>query len=141
VCDENHERRVEAKVQVLLETVDKNPPQRIKPYDVQKLINSSRSRQPPESHLTLNERNITFVNRMVTWRLHIEINEPKAFRTFIRVYSLFKIERLSANIKLNLHKSLIRSVMTCYSAWEFEADIHLMKLQRLQNKVLGTISK
>jgi hypothetical protein len=38
LCDENHERRVEAKVQALLETVDKNPPQRIRPCDVQKLI-------------------------------------------------------------------------------------------------------
>jgi hypothetical protein len=36
LCDENHERRVEAKVQALLETVYKNPPQRIRPFDVQK---------------------------------------------------------------------------------------------------------
>jgi hypothetical protein len=40
LCDENHERRVEAKVQALLETVDNNPPQRIRPCDVQKLIKS-----------------------------------------------------------------------------------------------------
>jgi hypothetical protein len=26
-----------------------------------------------------------------------------------------------------------------FSAWEFAADIHLLKLQRLQNKVLRTI--
>jgi hypothetical protein len=26
LCNENHERRVEVKVQALLETVDKNPP-------------------------------------------------------------------------------------------------------------------
>jgi hypothetical protein len=38
--------------------------------------------------------------------------EAKAFRTFIRIYSLFKSERLNANIKLTLHKALIRSVMT-----------------------------
>jgi hypothetical protein len=63
--------------------------------------------------------------------------EAKAFRTFIRAYSLLKSERLSANIKLTLHKSLIRYVITYASpAWEFAADIHLMKLQRLQNKVL-----
>jgi hypothetical protein len=36
----------------------------------------------------------------------------KAFRTFIRIYSLLKSERLSAKIKLTLHKALIRSVMT-----------------------------
>jgi hypothetical protein len=66
--------------------------------------------------------------------------EAKAFRTFIRVYSLFKSERLSINIKLIFHKALIRSVMTYASpAWEFVADTHLMELQRLQNKVLRTI--
>jgi hypothetical protein len=40
LCDENHERRVEARVQALLETVDNNPPQRIRPCDLKKLINS-----------------------------------------------------------------------------------------------------
>ncbi|PNF41415.1 hypothetical protein B7P43_G14387 [Cryptotermes secundus] len=110
----------------------------------------SRGRRPPESCLTLNGRNIPFVNsakylgvifdKRVTWRLHIEMIEAKAFRTFIRVYSLFKNERLSANIKLTLHKALIRSIMTYASpAWEFAADTHLLKLQRLQNKVLRTI--
>jgi hypothetical protein len=59
----------------------------------------SRSRRPPESRLTLNVRNIPFVisakyigvifDWKVTWRLHIEMVEAKAFRTFIRVYSLF----------------------------------------------------
>jgi hypothetical protein len=39
LCDENHERRVEARVQTLLEDVDNSPPQRIRPYDFQKLIN------------------------------------------------------------------------------------------------------
>jgi hypothetical protein len=65
--------------------------------------------------------------------------EAKDFRTFIRVYSLFKSEGLSANIKLTLLKALIRSVMNYASpAWEFAADTHLIKLQRLQNKVLRT---
>jgi hypothetical protein len=106
--------------------------------------------RPPESHLTLNGQNIPYVNnakylgvnfdRRVTWRLHTEMIEAKAFRTFIRVYSLFKGERLSANIKLTLHKALIRCVMTyAIPAWEFAADTHLMKLQCLQNKVLRTI--
>jgi hypothetical protein len=67
--------------------------------------------------------------------------EAKAFRTFIRTYSLFKSERLSGKIKLTLHKALIRSVMTYASlAWELAADTHLMKLQRLQIKVLRIIS-
>jgi hypothetical protein len=66
--------------------------------------------------------------------------EAKAFRTFIRIYSQFKSERLSANIKLTLHKALIISVMTCAcSAWELAADTGLLKLQRLQNKVLSTV--
>jgi hypothetical protein len=66
--------------------------------------------------------------------------EAKAFRTFIRTYSLLKIERLSAKIKLTLHKALIRSVMpSATPVWEFAANTHLMKLQRLQNKVLRTI--
>jgi hypothetical protein len=58
--------------------------------------------------------------------------EAKAFRTFIRIYSLLKSERLSANIKLTLHKALIRSIMTyTCPAWEFETECHLLKLQRL----------
>jgi hypothetical protein len=73
-------------------------------------------------------------------RPHIKIIEVNAFRTFIRIYTLFKSERLSANVKLTLHKALIRSVVTySYRAWELVASIHLLKLQRLQNKVLRTI--
>jgi hypothetical protein len=55
-------------------------------------------------------------------------------------HALFKSKRLSTNIKLTLHKAFIRSVMTYASpAWEFVADTRLLKLQRLQNKVLRTI--
>jgi hypothetical protein len=106
--------------------------------------------RPPEAHLTLNGWNIPFVNHVkylgvifikrITWRLHIEMTEAKAFRSFIRLYFLFKSERLSTNIKLTLHKALIRSVMTyACLAWELAADTYLLKLQRLQNKVLHTI--
>jgi hypothetical protein len=53
----------------------------------------------------------------------METIEAKDFRTFIRVYSLFKSEQLSANIKLTLHKPLIRSIMAyACPAWEFETD-------------------
>jgi hypothetical protein len=45
LCDENHERRVEAEVQALLETVVKNPTQRIRPCVVQKLITSLKVRK------------------------------------------------------------------------------------------------
>jgi hypothetical protein len=106
--------------------------------------------RPPESLLTLNGRNIPFVNNVkylgvifdkkITWRPHIEIIEAKAFRVFITTYSLFESKRLSTNIKLTLHRALIRSVMTyACPAWEFAADTHLLKLQRLKNKVLRTI--
>jgi hypothetical protein len=70
----------------------------------------SLSRRPPESHFTLNGRDIPFVNsvkylgvifdKIVTWRLHIEMIEAKACRTFIWIYSLFKTERLNTNFKL-----------------------------------------
>jgi hypothetical protein len=66
--------------------------------------------------------------------------EAKACRTFIKVYYLFKSERLSANIKLTLHKTLISSVITYANpAWKFAADTHLLNSQRLQNKVFRKI--
>jgi hypothetical protein len=88
--------------------------------------------RPPEVHLTLNGRNIPFVNHVkylgvifdkrITWTLHMEMIEAKAFRTFIRIYSLFKIEHLSYNIKVTLIKALIMSVMTyACPAWELAA--------------------
>jgi hypothetical protein len=60
-------------------------------------------------------------DKKVTWRLHIEMIEAKTFRTFIRIYSLFKSERLSTNIKLTLHKALMSNIMTyACPSWEFE---------------------
>jgi hypothetical protein len=74
-------------------------------------------------------------DKKVTWRLHIEMIEAKAFTTFITIYSLFKSERLSTNIELTLHKALSRSIMTyACPAWEFAADNQLLKLQRLQKR-------
>jgi hypothetical protein len=56
--------------------------------------------------------------------------KAKAFRTFIRVYAPFSSERLSTNIKLTLHKALIRSVITqACSVWEFVTDTLPIKLQ------------
>jgi hypothetical protein len=44
------------------------------------------------------------------------------------------------NIRMDLGE--IRSVMTyAFPAWEFAAECHLLKLQRLQNKVPRTIGK
>jgi hypothetical protein len=47
LCDENHERRVEAGVQALLEADDSNPPARITPCDLQKLLNSLKLKKRP----------------------------------------------------------------------------------------------
>jgi hypothetical protein len=59
----------------------------------------------------------------------MKITEAKAFRTFIRIYSLFKSERLNAKIRLALHKALIKSVMTyACPAWELAAEPYLLKL-------------
>jgi hypothetical protein len=40
LCEENYERRVEARVQALLEAADSDPLERIRPCDLQKLLNS-----------------------------------------------------------------------------------------------------
>jgi hypothetical protein len=88
-----------------------------------------------DAHLTLNGRNVPFISHVkylgvifakrITWRLHIEISEAKAFRRFVRIHSIFKSECLSANIKPIFHKALIRSVMTyAFPAWELAADTY-----------------
>jgi hypothetical protein len=110
----------------------------------------SRRLRVPEDMLQLNGRDTPFVNnvtflgvtfdRRMTWRLHIERTVAKALRTYLRTYSLFKSERLSTNIKLTLYKALIRSVMTyACPTWEYAAQAHLLKLQRLQNRVLRAV--
>jgi hypothetical protein len=75
--------------------------------------------KPPESLLTLNGHNIPFVNsikylyigvifdKKITWRLHIEIVTTKAYITFMRLYSLFKSDRLSTNSKFTSIKLLL----------------------------------
>jgi hypothetical protein len=119
-------------------------------YDKTRAIYISRPISPPYSLLTLNGRDIPFVNsikylgvifdKKTTWRLHIETIEAKDFRTFITIYLLFIRQRLSTNIKLTLHKTVIRSAMTyACPAWEFAAETHPLKLQRQQNRVLRTI--
>jgi hypothetical protein len=111
--------------------------------DKSQAIYSSHRRRQPEPPLTLNGRNIPFVNKVkylgvifdkrITWRLHIEMIEAKAFRSFIRVYSLWKSESVGANIKLTLHKTLIRSVIPyACPAWEFAADTHLLEYTKLR---------
>jgi hypothetical protein len=53
----------------------------------------------------------------------------QGLQNIFRIDSIFRGEHLSVKIKLTLYKALIKSVMTY---------IYLLKLQRLQNKVLGT---
>jgi hypothetical protein len=48
-----------------------------------------------------------FSYKKITWRLNIEMIEGKAFGIILRVYSLFKSERLSSNMKRTLHKAII----------------------------------
>jgi hypothetical protein len=101
--------------------------------DKSQAIYVSHRLRPPEAHLTLNGWSIPFVNHVKYFGAIFDENymvtDGKAFRTFIRLYSLFKNDRLSANIKLTLHKALISSVMTYVCpAWEFAADTCLLKL-------------
>jgi hypothetical protein len=73
---------------------------------------------------------VTFDRRM-TWRHHIESTVAKALLTHVRTNSLFKS---------GLYKALVKSVMTyACSTWGHAADAHLLKLQRLQNRVLCAI--
>jgi hypothetical protein len=101
--------------------------------DKTKAIYFSHRFRPPETHLTLNVPNIPFVDHVkylrvifckrITRRLRLEMIETKAFRTFIRIYSLLKSEYLSANIKLTLHKAPSRTVITYVCpAWKLAAD-------------------
>jgi hypothetical protein len=60
-------------------------------------------------------------NKRIKWRLHIEMIEARAFRTFIRVCEASEI--LSGNIKLNLLKALITSVMTYVCPTWKSADV------------------
>jgi hypothetical protein len=104
----------------------------------------------PEGVLQLNGQDIPVVNnstylgvtfdRRTTWRIHSERTVVKALRTYLRAYSLFKSERLSTSIKLAIYKALIRLVtIYAYPTWEYAVDPHLLKLQRLQNRVLYAI--
>jgi hypothetical protein len=52
----------------------------------------------------------------------------------------FQSDKLSTKTKMTLYRALIRSKMTyACPAWESAAGTQLLKLQRLQNKVLRVI--
>jgi hypothetical protein len=66
----------------------------------------------------------------------------KALGTYIRIYSVLKNKHLRANIKLIAYRTLIRSILTyACPTWDFAADTHLTKLQRLKNRILRANSK
>jgi hypothetical protein len=77
---------------------------------------------PPKAHLTLNGRNIPFVNHVkylavtfdkrITWRLHKKLLKPRLSEYVLQSTPYSKVSVLSANIKPTLHKVLIRSVMS-----------------------------
>jgi hypothetical protein len=72
--------------------------------------------------------------------MYIETITAKSFIMFNSVCFLFKIELLSTNIELTLHRAFIRSVITyAFPAWEFAANTYLLKFRCLQNKFLNTI--
>jgi hypothetical protein len=64
------------------------------------------------------------------------MTDTKVFRTFNRIYSLFKSERLSTIITLKAR--IIQLLTYACPAWELAADTYLLKLQRLQYQVLRT---
>jgi hypothetical protein len=98
----------------------------------------------------LKGQNIEFVNNVkylgvtldkrMTWKAHIDWSVTKALKTFGQIYLLLKSDKLGTKTKLTLYKALIRSKMTYVCpTWGSAADKRLMKLQRLQNRVLRVI--
>jgi hypothetical protein len=80
LCDENHEWRMEARVQALREAVDRNHPERIRPCDVQKSIHSLKLRKacridgiPNECHRHLPRRPLVHLTHLINnciWLSH-----------------------------------------------------------------------
>jgi hypothetical protein len=113
--------------------------------DQNRAVYFSKSLKRVETYLTLKGRAITFVNdvkylritfdRRMTCRTHIDLIVTKALRTFLKIYSLLKSEKLSIRTKMTLHKALISSKLTyAWPTWESAADKQLLKLRRLQTK-------
>jgi hypothetical protein len=124
---------------------------KIKEKMIHAIYFSKRCRMPRDD-LQLNGRNIPFVNsvkylgvifdRRMTWRLHIEKIAAKALGTYISTYPVLTNKHLSTNIKVIVYRALMRSITTyAYHTWEFAADTHAMKLQRLQKRILRLIGK
>ncbi|PNF14997.1 hypothetical protein B7P43_G01555 [Cryptotermes secundus] len=68
------------------------------------------------------------------------IHDRLKFRNVCAKWSLFRTKRLCTNIEMTLHRALVRRIMTyAYPACTCAADNHILKLERLQKKVLHTI--
>jgi hypothetical protein len=114
------------------------------------VIYFSRKIRIPDDVLQLNGRDIPFVNnvtylgvtfgRRMPWRHHTERTVAKAL-AYVRK-DLFRSGRLITNIKLTFYRALIMSDMTytCPTS-EHAADAHLLKLQRLQNRIFRATRK
>jgi hypothetical protein len=93
------------------------------------LLRSSRNEPLLGNEETRNNRGAIGVGVFYTvsaGRLYIEMMKQRSFRTFINIYSLFKSESLSSQIKLTLHEALIRSVTTyVHPAWLLAAYISI----------------
>jgi hypothetical protein len=73
----------------------------------------------------------------MTRRHPIKRTVSKVFRAYVRTYSVFRSGRLSTYIKFTLYKAPVTSVTTyACPTWEYGADAHHLKWQRLQNRVL-----
>jgi hypothetical protein len=76
----------------------------------------------------------------MTWNAHIDWGVTKGLQTLGQIYPLLKSEKLDTKTELTLYKALIRSKMTYVCpTWKSAANTHLIKLQRLQNRVLRII--
>jgi hypothetical protein len=56
--------------------------------------------------------------------------------------NVFKIEKLNANIKLTVHKALIKSIMTyACPSWGFAADKCLLKVKACETRFSARLAK
>jgi hypothetical protein len=69
------------------------------------------------------------IDYMETARRNVWRQGLQNIRTFVKMHCLFKSEHLSADIKLTLHKALIKSeIIYACSTWEFVTCTCLIKL-------------
>jgi hypothetical protein len=89
-CGGNHKRQVEARVQTLLEAVDNNSPKRIRPCDLQKLVNSLKLRKACRIHGIPNECLSQLQRRLLVHLTHL-INHSFRLSHFLAPWKDAKI--------------------------------------------------